>query len=244
MLKIVAFLLCLCELCALSKDAINPTRQEITRCLPSNKREKADKQLANLESFENQINLLAKFFNGSFKSNCKKITELLDSLDQQLLFNKNNLSKSIPYKKQIMYLKEIECAFKNGFDVILKKLENTESSIKHLCKSLKDDREITLLDIIINVDDIQFNILDICRLFKILHFLDFARGEIKGYEEILAGLNTQLFHLINLSTKLSRITKYIRSKYLELLPEGECSSDQIISALGITHKKYLLIKGD
>lgn len=220
------------------EDAIRPTIQEITKCLPDTKKSRIEYQISKLNDLKEKI-LNALVVQKKFKKNSEKLIKKLENLDKkQILKSENIFDKSLKCEKK----EELISFFENGFDVYFDEIIEFEKHLKKINKLLNKKREITVIDLIVEVALLQSRILKLSETFRMLSFLDFAKKNIKSYDQILAGLNCQLFELVNFVNELSALTENIRIDYLNLLHYGDCSGDQIAAALGITQKKKELIE--
>lgn len=231
----------------LRSDAIRPTRQEISRCMPETFQAKTSADLVKLEKLGKVVKLLNKAANGSFQKNCKNLAKFLKTLDLEELFDKKNLSKKISENKKSILVD----IFKNSDKTWTKYLDYLNNNNKYLAKPVKalnflfnKKHEITLVELMQQIDLIQAAVLQFLEMFQVLSALDFARQEIEGYDAILLGMQDQLFVISSRVNVIVQITKSLRGTYLNSLDKGDCSGDDIAKALGLTHKKRVAIANE
>ncbi|MEI7493131.1 MAG: hypothetical protein WCJ92_00855 [Alphaproteobacteria bacterium] len=229
-------------------ERINPSIEEIARCVPATMQEPIHEAITNLPKAGKITKALYELITGSFSKNCKQLAEHLSALDIDELLKKKNISAKFNDEDKhtiAAMLKDKDTGFEN-FLYTLGHLESHIAgyvSILHgmLNKGLKLD----VIDLIHTVDLIQRGALELQEKFQLLSYLSLAYKEIEGYGKILEGMRHQLsFKIIMMINSLCVITEDLRVTYLSLLDKGDCSGDQISHALGLTQKKIDAIKGE
>jgi hypothetical protein len=229
-------------------ERINPSIEEIARCVPETMQEPVHQAIMNLPKAGKITHALYKAVTGSFASNCKKLAEHLNALDfDQLLEVENITAKFSDGDKEtiVAMLKDPNTGLKNFLYTITHLDLHLAGYVSILHGMLNMGLKLDVIDLIHNLDLIQRSALELQENFQLLSYLSLAYCEIGGYGAILEGMNHQLsFKIIMMINSLSAITEDLRVTYLSLLAKGDCSGDQITHALGLTQKKIDAIKDE
>lgn len=229
-------------------ELINPSMQEISRCVPETMRDPIHEAIKNLPKAGKITKALYKALTGSFSSNCKKLAEHLQALDiDELLQEENIVSKFGEEDAHAIsiILKDKNTGLKNSLYIISHLDLHLVRYVSILHGMLNMGLKLDIIDLIHNLDLIQRSVLELQEFFQLLSYLSLAYNEIEGYGVILEGMRHQLsFKIISMINSLSTITEDLRATYLSLLDNGDCNGEQIAHALGLTQKKIKAIKDE
>lgn len=229
-------------------ERINPSIEEITRCVPVTMQEPVHQAIMNLPKAGKITHVLYKTITGSFASNCKKLAEYLNALDMDELLKVENITAKFGDDDKetiVAILKDKNNGLKNFLYTLTHLDLHLAGYVSILHGMLNMGLKLDVIDLIHNLDLIQRGALELQENFQLLSYLSLAHNEINGYEAILEGMHHQLsFKIIMMINSLSTITEELRVTYLSLLDKGDCSGDQITHALGLTQKKIDAIKNE
>ena len=229
-------------------ERINPSIEEIARCVPATMQEPIHAAITNLPKAGKITEALYEMITGSFSKNCKQLAKILSALDIDELLEKENISAKFSSEDKYTIISMLKDQ-NTGLDNFLYILAHLESNIAGYVSILHDmlnkSLKLNVIDLIHTVDLIQRGALEIQEKFQLLSYLSLAYKEIDGYGKILEGMRHQLsFKIIMMINSLCVITEDLRVTYLSLLDKGDCSGDQITQALGLTQKKIDAIKDE
>ncbi len=229
-------------------ESINPSMEEISRCVPETMQESVTQAIRKLPQAAKITEALYKIVSGSFAKNCKMLARQLRALDMdELLSEENIISKFKEEDKEaiVSFLKDENTGLKN-FLYIIENLElHLAGYVSILHGMLNMKLKLDIIDLIHTVDLIQRGSLELQENFQLLSYLSFANENIEGYGTILEGIRHQLsFKIIAMVNTLSTVTEDLRATYLSLLDKGDCNGDQITLALGLNQKKISAIQNE
>ncbi len=228
-------------------ERINPSMDEISRCVPETMREPIHDAIKNLPQAGKITRELYKILTKTFASNCEKLATHLSALDiDELLKVENIESKFSDEDKHTIsaILKDKNTSLKN-FIYTLSHLDlHLVGYVSALHGMLNKGLKLDVIDLIHTVDLIQRGVLELQENFQLLSYLSLAYEEIEGYGTIIEGMRHQLFKITMMVNSLSAVTEDLRVTYLSLLDKGDCNGDQITHALGLTQKKIEAIKAE
>lgn len=229
-------------------ERINPSMDEISRCVPETMREPIHDAIKNLPKAGKITLELYKILTGTFAGNCKKLAEYLKKLDIEELLKVENIAPNFSDEdKRIIFalLKDKNTGFKNFLHIMSHLDLHLIGYVSILHGMLNKGLKLDVIDLIHNLDLIQRGVLELQENFQLLSYLSLAYKEIEGYGAILEGMRHQLsFKIVTMVNCLSAITEDLRSSYISLLDKGDCSGEQIIHALGLTEKKVTAIEAE
>lgn len=229
-------------------ERINPSMEEISRCIPETMQEKVNDAIKKLTVTGKMAHTLYKFVSGSFAKNCKKLAEHLKDLDIDELLSEENIAHHFN-KEDKKYILEILKDKNSGLESFIYTLENLNlhilGYIDILDAMLNKNLKLDIIALIHTVDLIQRSALEIQEKLQLLTYLKFAQDTINGYDVILAGMRHQFsFKVMMIINALNTMTEDLRCTYLSLLDKGSCSDSQIAIALGIYQRKKMAIKDE
>ena len=229
-------------------ERINPSIEEIARCVPATMQEPIHEAITNLPKAGKITEALYEMITGSFSKNCKLLSEHLSALDVNELLKKKNISAKFSSEDKraiIVMLKDKNTGLKNFLYTLAHLESHITGYVSILHGMLNKGLKIDVIDLIHTVDLIQRGALELQENFQLLSYLSLAYKEIEGYGKILEGMRHQLsFKIIMMINSLCVITEDLRVTYLSLLDKGDCSGEQISHALGLTQKKIDAIKDE
>jgi hypothetical protein len=229
-------------------ERINPTMDEISRCVPETMREPIHDAIKNLPKAGKITWELSKILTGTFAGNCKKLAEHLKELDMDELLKVKNITSNFSDedKRTIsVQLKDKNTGLKNFLHILSHLDLHLVGYVSILHGMLNKGLKLDVIDLIHTLDLIQRGVLELQEYFQLLSYLSLAYKEIEGYGAILEGMRHQLsFKIVTMVNSLSVITEDLRSSYISLLDKGDCSGEQIIHALGLTEKKVTAIEAE
>ncbi len=229
-------------------ERINPTMDEISRCVPETMREPIHDAIKNLPKAGKITLELSKILTGTFAGNCKKLAEHLKALDMDELLKVKNITSNFSDedKRTIsVQLKDKNTGLKNFLHILSHLDLHLVGYVSILHGMLNKGLKLDVIDLIHTLDLIQRGVLELQENFQLLSYLSLAYKEIEGYGAILEGMRHQLsFKIVTMVNSLSVITEDLRSSYISLLDKGDCSGEQIIHALGLTEKKVTAIEAE
>lgn len=229
-------------------ERINPSMDEISRCVPETMRGPIHDAIKNLSKAGKITLELYKILTGTFAGNCKKLAEHLKELDVDELLNEKNIASNFNDQDKhtiSSLLKDKNTGLKN-FLYIMSHLDlHLRGYVSILHGMLNKGLKLDVVDLIHSLDLIQRGTLELQENFQLLSYLSLAYKEIEGYGAILEGMRHQLsFKIVTMVNSLSAITEDLRSSYISLLDKGDCSGEQITFALGLTAKKVTAIEAE
>mgnify|MGYP000216850790 CR=1 FL=1 len=228
-------------------ERINPSMEEISRCVPETMREPIHDAIKNLPNAGKITQELYKILTGTFANNCKKLAEHLSSLDSDELLKIENITPKFNDEDKhniLLMLKDKNTGFKN-FLYTLSHLDlHLTGYVSILHGMLNRGLKLDIINLIHNIDLIQRGILELQENFQLLSYLSLAYREIREYGLIMEGMRHQLFKITMMINSLSTVTEDLRATYLGLLDKGDCNGEQNIHALGVTQKKKAAIKAE
>lgn len=228
-------------------ERINPSMDEISRCVPETMREPIHHAIKNLPKAGEITQELYKILTEAFVNNCKKLAEHLSALDINELLNVENIIPKINDEDKhdiSIMLKDKNTGFKNFLYILSHLNLHLVGYVSILHGMLNRGLKLDIIDLIHNIDLIQRGILELQENFQLLAYLSLPYREISEYELIIEGMRHQLFKITIMVNSLSTVTEDLRATYLSLLDKGDCSGEQIIHALGLTQKKEAAIKAE
>lgn len=247
------FLLLINTSCGFSRsltgpERINPSQEEISRCVPETMQESVEQAIMQLPQAGKITEALYKIVKGPFAKNCKMLAKHLRALDMNQLLSEENITSKFNKKDKqaiAIFLKDKNTGLKS----FLYTIENLElhlvGYVSLLHSMLNLNIKLDIIDLIHAVDLIQRGVLELQENFQLLSYLSFANENIEGYGSILAGIRHQLsFKITEMVNALCTVTEDLRVTYLSLLDKGDCNGDQIALALGINQKKISAIKNE
>ncbi len=198
-------------------ERINPSIEEIARCVPATMQEPVHQAIMNLPKAGKITYALYKAITGSFASNCKKLAEHLNALNiDELLKVENITAKFSDDDKEtiVAILKDKNTGLKNFLYTITHLDLHLAGYVSILHGMLNMGLKLDIIDLIHNLDLIQRSALELQENFQLLSYLSLAYDEIDGYEAILEGMHHQLsFKIIMMINSLGAMTEDLRVTY-------------------------------
>jgi hypothetical protein len=229
-------------------ELIDPSMEEISRCVPQPDQEAIYEAILNLPSVAKVTKELYKNVTGCFSKNCKMLVKYLEKINKKQLLKYTNITPNISEKDRkvvVSNLKDPETGFSNYLKILNDIDSHLAGHVGELRDMLKQGKKLTVIDLIKSVDFIQKDALELQEFLQMLTYLDLAYEKIPGYSAILDGMQHQLsFKIIHLVNKLSGLTEVLRTGNLSQIDKGDCSGEQIAHALGVTSKKIAAIEAE